>query len=34
VVQLIHADADQSLDVFPFMLAASLKEAGVAYQCL
>jgi hypothetical protein len=34
VVQLIHADADQSLDVFALMIAASLEQAGIAYQCL
>jgi hypothetical protein len=34
VVQLVHADTKQRLDVFPFMLTASLEQAGIAYKCL
>ena len=34
MVQLVHADTNQSLDVFALMLAASLEQAGIAYQCL
>jgi hypothetical protein len=33
-MQLIHADKDQCFDVFALMLAASLKQARIAYERL
>jgi hypothetical protein len=33
-MQLIHANKDQSLDVFALVFAASLKQTGIAYERL
>jgi hypothetical protein len=32
VVQLVHANTDQSFDMFALMFATSLKQARIAYE--